>query len=1223
MRLLKITFTLLLFSGSITAFSQPPVPQNFLPALTPGTPETAAFARYGNYPVNSFTGLPNISIPIYEIKVGDLKLPISISYHASGNKVDDIPTWVGLGWSLQAGGMITRKVMGQPDEQNGMYLSATPTSSGRVKLTSEVDAGTTTQDGLDYLRTIYDGDYDTQPDIFTYDIPGESGKFVFNQADNFNPYVIPYAPVKIKRTTTGPNMDLSITDEFGRLYQFNNREATWAGKINATSAWKMTEMISTNKQDTIHLKYFTGPTTQNPYYNDYFTVTDNVYNYQSTIYQTNLGEGSRDQETVTSTPQILNEIDFRNGKILFEQGAETREDFQGGFVVQKRLSLIKIFNYDALYKAYRLIKTIQFDQSYFINGTDGNTKRLRLDAIEIKGADGQTIQKYQFDYNLAVGLPDHYSSSKDYWGYFNNRINTRNLNGTNVPTTIPQQDFNFQQDLTIQNIKVGGSNPDAREPDPDYMQAWILKKITYPTGGNSQFEYETNQYLDDNGNPKYAGGLRIKQIKSYENESAVPSIKTYKYGDNESGYGRANFMLENYLFTQSQTVRYLGTEANCVKLFASKTVTTIMANPSIDIETYDGSPVVYPVVTEYIGDESNNTGKTIYRYLDRPDAKTTAFEIQPIPDSYHFIRGLLLHEEVYKKTSTGYSLVKENRNGYQAFPFQFSSGKIGLAVKKNVITQNVSSGDIACGPPSSYCGGFTGDTYSYRYSNYEILTGDNKLVADTSIVYDQNDPTKYATTISSFTYDDNQHLQITQKKTINSKNEVILSTYTYPYNYSSNTYNGMVSNNNIVRVIKEENSNAGTSGNTPVLLTRKVYNYYPFDSYNTLPDTIQFQTLNNSIETRATFNKYDLYGNSLEMQKTSDLKQSFIWDYKNMYPIARCNNSSFTDIAYTSFESDGTGGWNGVDPAKISGTNSITGKRCYIANGFTLSHSVGSANSYTVSYWTTNGYPFTLTGGATGTLVRSLNGWNLYQHTAVAVAGGTITVSGDGSIDELRLYPATAQMETFAFEPLVGMTANCDVNNHITYFAFDPFGRLSLIQDENKNILKQYCYNYKGQTESCSFYGNSAESGTFTRNCSAGAIGGAATYDVKSNVYYASTQEAADAIAVADVAANGQAYADLAGTCTSVVPVYCSNSRTSPYNIRFTNNQTSQVYTVYVPANGNASVQITPGTYTVLFYPAGTPISCTFMIGSYSQYGTGATFYNISITSVTNASIGF
>jgi hypothetical protein len=433
----------------------------------------------------------------------------------------------------------------------------------------------------------------------------------------------------------------------------------------------------------------------------------------------------------------------------------------------------------------------------------------------------------------------------------------------------------------------------------------------------------------------------------------------------------------------------------------------------------------------------------------------------------------------------------------------------------------------------------------------------------------------------------------------------------------------MVSNNNIARVIKEENSNAGTSGNTPVLLTRKVSNYYPFDSYNTLPDTIQFQTLSNTIETRATFNKYDLYGNILEMQKASDIKESFIWDYKNLYPIAHCNNASFSDIAYTSFESDGTGGWNGIYPAEISGTNSVTGKRCYIANGFSLSHNVGSANSYTVSYWTTNASPFTLTGGATGTLVRSLNGWNLYQHTVIAGAGGTITVSGSGSIDELRLYPATAQMETFSFEPLVGMTAKCDVNNHLTYFAYDPFQRLSLIQDENKNILKQYCYNYEGQTENCSLYGNSAQSGTYTRNCSPGSIGGNATYNIQAGIYYATTQVGADAIAASDVAANGQAYADMAGTCTSVVPVNCSNSRTSPYNIRFTNNQTSQVYTVYVPANGNASIQITPGTYTVLFYPAGTAISCTFTIGSYSQYGTGATFYNISITSVTNASIGY
>ncbi len=80
------------------------------------SPAAAEFIKYERIPVSYFNGLPNIEIPIYKAVLGDLELPVSISYHASGILVGQHPTCVGLGWQLNAGGGITRVINGRQDE---------------------------------------------------------------------------------------------------------------------------------------------------------------------------------------------------------------------------------------------------------------------------------------------------------------------------------------------------------------------------------------------------------------------------------------------------------------------------------------------------------------------------------------------------------------------------------------------------------------------------------------------------------------------------------------------------------------------------------------------------------------------------------------------------------------------------------------------------------------------------------------------------------------------------------------------------------------------------------------------------------------------------------------------------------------------------------------------------------------------------------------------------
>ncbi|MBQ4291323.1 MAG: hypothetical protein II752_01105, partial [Muribaculaceae bacterium] len=61
------------------------------------SPNATSLGEYGEVPVSLFSGIPQIEIPLYTIEAGDHQVPISLSYHGGGVKVDQHPGWTGLG----------------------------------------------------------------------------------------------------------------------------------------------------------------------------------------------------------------------------------------------------------------------------------------------------------------------------------------------------------------------------------------------------------------------------------------------------------------------------------------------------------------------------------------------------------------------------------------------------------------------------------------------------------------------------------------------------------------------------------------------------------------------------------------------------------------------------------------------------------------------------------------------------------------------------------------------------------------------------------------------------------------------------------------------------------------------------------------------------------------------------------------------------------------------
>ena len=486
-------------------------PKDMLNSIIPPSPNAASLGKYGEVPVSLYTGLANINIPIYELKGDGISLPISLSYHPSGIRLDEEASWVGLGWTLNAGGVITRAVAGvNDDDPNYGYLNTPAIPAKFLDYAPITGQEATTHGG--YLMDATENRRDFEPDVYYYNFNGYSGKFVFDA--NRVPQTIPASDLRIEvNPQETPLLNFTIVTAEGVRYKFGG---TGYVEDSEPEYIKYTDQYGFMTSSKLHQKYNSAWYLAEIRTPDgeiiSFTYTPESITTESNYSQTrfiDFNSAILTQFSNNSTIKNkigglkLNKINFKTSEIEF-YGTAVRQDL---VTLNAKVLEKIIIRQNGVVLSNFLLNTSYFQST----GSNHLSKRLKLNSVQEFSADlSKSKPPYVFTYD-ETPMPPRNSFAQDHWGYYNGKTNNTvlipgiNSKQKEIRKTVALFDSQsgkyLLQDVAMTNYVQPGdktkiiSFPGAdREPRFPEMRAFSLIKVVYPTGGYTNYTYEPHDF---------------------------------------------------------------------------------------------------------------------------------------------------------------------------------------------------------------------------------------------------------------------------------------------------------------------------------------------------------------------------------------------------------------------------------------------------------------------------------------------------------------------------------------------------------------------------------------------------------------------------------------------------------------------------------------------------------------------------------------------------------
>jgi len=878
-------YLLLILSGcSITTFCQ-----DFKPLKSP---DVTSFIAVNYQPVNEYSGRADISIPLYSINFDGLEIPITVSYNTGGVNINGASSRVGLNWSLNTGGLISKEIVGDDDSfSSGSWNSET---------------GKYVYSRFGFLRHLFpfenvyiDGsgpvpveiisEYrDTRPDLYFVSAPDLTTKFA-HRADG-SVFEITKTGSIIETTFQGSiplRSDLvfsaEITSSKGFVYAFDDREYNCVFPAEreletltddlVTTRWPVdiseeqikAHLYGPSVQDywpgsyretspAIHISSIKNPMTNKVvrfYYKDNFVVDNNrriernftlSQGAASLISQVNY-------EHDFSREKLIHKIDFPEGVIDFYY--EDRTDVVGG----KRLHKIEIRN-----NYGNFVKGILFEQDYFITPdcSDPECLRLRLNAIKFFDENNEPLPGYTFTYNQTA-LPKRYSLNQDWSGLYNGnhglllknyvpKIYYKANQGRNTYLPFPLPDEGY-------GLLVGTAS---LASDLQYATAGMLERLVYATGGYSVFQYELNSFNFLNREVS-GGGLRISSQSIYDDNNALQRHVTYDYALDAGGTS--------------------GSILNVPRFVESFITDRVKQYATSKVEVTDGSFVGYSSCK--LAEENN--GYTLNRYTSPaefpnifpathsypPDSPPALQDLENrglAPTVYQDMdikRGKLLSTSIYNNQG---SLVKniDNEYAYQAYD--------ELNLSQYVIYEST---------PGQYGTLNLFGTYDYKVASESYLL--------TKSVVTEATPKGNIRTENNFAYYVN--VPFVREQNFVDGADVVKESFAYPFDgdvASLPNISSLLSSNILVPIKTRKWRN-------DLLVNTSLTEYGSFG--NRIRPSAIFEAFgSNSLREVRRFVDYSGTGNLLEYSIKNGKHYSVLWGYGNNYKIAEIVGATYSEV---------------------------------------------------------------------------------------------------------------------------------------------------------------------------------------------------------------------------------------------------------------------------------------------------------------------------------------
>ncbi len=1066
------------------------------------SPGVTDFIRYGNVESSSFTGTIDLKIPLLTVQnSSQVPMDISMIYNSSGFMPARRSGIIGLNWALNVGGVITRRIKGVPDDYIGWPNEMSPSVSGvyptngfivgqRKNALSSMDDifNFRSNSGFLHLSLMWmlgtEGSpnaYEGSPDIFEFNFNGISGKFHMGNDG------------KIKVVTNQPNN--LIVDVTG----FSQQNGTSCAPIPS-------EIKITDNQGN---QYFFGGSLNNLEYT--LSLGDRYTRFI----------GIKQMPIITSW--FLRKIVYaNNSQVIFSNRVDTLipDDLGDGptsnivsnrdflalnqyIFQQKDFSELNVDFFSQNLKTYSNSATTGVRSSYELQ------KKVILDKIE--GDNFIVNFKYspqQSKFNRILPAPSIF----EYEEIKLDNIKLTDKSNNSVKTIDFTYDYlgGTYNRMFLASLTESGKAPYKFEytvsdnlPDPstrgvDYWGFWngldtqttLIPDINYTI--NEDFTYTSNtrepsfaksrQGLLAKVNYPTGGYTKFEYEPHYysqllERPSSNKFLPALTQKSGTAGGARIS-KITDFDGTDDTNIRNF----KYIKNFSP-------ANPSNTVSS--GVLMQWPRYALHYDTNDNGT-------------RTSNIHIQSNSVTNGTNDNIITYSEVAEtNTGTGYSISRFSDystapdldvynkiiyNGYRAYgaesnitPVELFKNDPGVLLDDRSSERGKLISKKIYDAPDNLKEEeiFTYNNTAGRFDRYSVSIHQTGFYSQASRLYYYND-------------------YLTQKSHISYVNNTPLISSTEKYEYGT----GTLSDNLVGQsIMKSQTGNAATK------------NYYPHDplmasepfdaqlvAKNIIGTPLKTESFNDNIKVAESITKYGSYlstvsGQPLYLPQYVYTKKGSVVPDQLEKKVTYDKYDTWGNITQYTPE-------NGTPVSVIWGYNKT----------LPVAKIENAANSQLETYLG----------------ITDINGLN---ETSLAAINGLRT----------NTAAVNCRVTTYTHKPLVGVSSITDPKGISVNFEYDSNGRLMFVLDHDLNVLKRYCYGYKGQQVDCEAddpyiltYKSIARSGSFTKNdCALGGTGSSTAYSQTAGAVKSTVSQAdADAKGLALFNSNGQANANAKGTCT-------------------------------------------------------------------------------------------